>query len=64
MAFVPGMKVRYAPQPDWGVGHLVRLHQDGSLAEVLFPGRGTADAGLHQGEGAGGRTPSWPATGW
>ena len=39
MAFVPGMKVRYAPQPEWGVGHLIRLHQDGTLAEVLFPGR-------------------------
>ena len=39
MAFVPGMKVRYAPQPEWGVGHLLRTLEGGALAEVLFPGR-------------------------
>ena len=39
MAFVPGMKVRYAPQPEWGVGHLVRTLEGGAIAEVLFPGR-------------------------
>jgi ATP-dependent helicase HepA len=33
------MKVRYAPQPEWGIGHLVALHEDGSKAEVLFPAR-------------------------
>jgi len=36
---VPGMKVRYAPQPEWGIGHLVALHEGGSKAEVLFPAR-------------------------
>ena len=39
MAFVPGMKVRYALQPEWGVGHLVRTLEGGAVAEVLFPGR-------------------------
>ena len=39
MALVPGMKVRYLPQPDWGVGHLVRLSADGGKAEILFPAR-------------------------
>ena len=39
MAFVPGMKVRYALQPEWGVGHLVRTFDGGAVAEVLFPGR-------------------------
>jgi len=39
VAFVPGMKVRYAPQPEWGVGHLVRTLEGGAVAEVLFPGR-------------------------
>ncbi|MGZ3447497.1 MAG: SNF2-related protein, partial [Myxococcaceae bacterium] len=39
MAFVPGMKVRYVLQPEWGVGHLVRTLEGGSVAEVLFPGR-------------------------
>ena len=39
MAFVPGMKVRYALQPEWGVGHLVRTFDGGTVAEVLFPGR-------------------------
>ena len=40
MAFVPGMKVRYALQPEWGVGHLLRTLDGGAVAEVLFPGRG------------------------
>jgi ATP-dependent helicase HepA len=39
MALVPGMKVRYVPQPEWGVGHLVRTLEGGALAEVVFPGR-------------------------
>jgi len=39
VAFVPGMKVRYLLQPEWGVGHLVRMHEGGNLAEVVFPGR-------------------------
>jgi len=33
------MKVRYALQPEWGVGHLVRTFEGGAVAEVLFPGR-------------------------
>jgi len=33
------MKVRYALQPEWGVGHLVRTFEGGTVAEVLFPGR-------------------------
>jgi ATP-dependent helicase HepA len=40
VAFVPGMKVRYALQPEWGVGHLLRTLDGGAVAEVLFPGRG------------------------
>jgi ATP-dependent helicase HepA len=42
VAFVPGMKVRYALQPEWGVGHLVRTFEGGTVAEVLFPGRAQA----------------------
>ncbi len=38
-AFVPGMKVKYLPQPEWGVGHLVSLEEGGARAMVLFPGR-------------------------
>ncbi|HYX92320.1 MAG TPA: DEAD/DEAH box helicase, partial [Myxococcaceae bacterium] len=34
-----GMKVRYLPQPEWGIGHLVALHGEGLRAEVQFPGR-------------------------
>jgi ATP-dependent helicase HepA len=33
------MKVRYALQPDWGVGHLLRTFESGTVAEVLFPAR-------------------------
>ena len=33
------MKVRYALQPEWGVGHLLRTFEGGTVAEVLFPGR-------------------------
>jgi len=36
---VAGMKVRYLPQPEWGVGHLVALHEEGTKAEVFFPAR-------------------------
>jgi len=39
VAFVPGMKVRYVLQPEWGVGHLVRTLEGGAVAEVMFPGR-------------------------
>ncbi len=33
------MKVRYLPQPEWGVGHLIAIHDEGLRAEVDFPGR-------------------------
>jgi ATP-dependent helicase HepA len=33
------MKVRYLPQPEWGVGHLVALLEGGAKAEVQFPAR-------------------------
>src|SRR5439155_6397860 len=39
MAFVPGMKVRYLPQPEWGIGHLLALADGGAKAAVMFPGR-------------------------
>src|SRR5579863_7994024 len=39
MPLVPGMKVRYLPQPEWGVGHLVQLFDGGTKAQVLFPSR-------------------------
>ena len=32
MSLVAGMKVRYAPQPEWGVGHLVALEDQGRRA--------------------------------
>src|SRR5919204_1370394 len=38
-SLVVGMKVRYLPQPEWGIGHLVALHDEGLRAEVQFPGR-------------------------
>jgi ATP-dependent helicase HepA len=34
-----GMKVRYLPQPEWGVGHLLALHDNDTRALVLFPVR-------------------------
>jgi ATP-dependent helicase HepA len=39
VVLVPGMKVRYQPQPEWGVGHLEALAEDGGKARVLFPAR-------------------------
>ncbi|HZI03842.1 MAG TPA: helicase, partial [Archangium sp.] len=39
MSFVPGNKVRYLPQPEWGVGHLLELQDEGAKALVLFPAR-------------------------
>ncbi|MHB8878509.1 MAG: DEAD/DEAH box helicase, partial [Myxococcaceae bacterium] len=36
---VVGMKARYLPQPEWGVGHLLSLEEGGSKAQVLFPAR-------------------------
>jgi ATP-dependent helicase HepA len=38
-ALVEGQKVRYLPQPEWGVGHLEQLLEDGAQALVRFPGR-------------------------
>jgi ATP-dependent helicase HepA len=34
----PGAKVRYLPRPDWGIGHLVGLDEDGHRALVFFSG--------------------------
>ncbi len=39
MSLVPGNKVRYLPQPEWGVGHLLTLEEAGAKALVLFPTR-------------------------
>ena len=36
---VEGQKVRYLPQPEWGVGHLEQLLEDGAQALVRLPGR-------------------------
>ncbi len=36
---VIGQKVRYAPQPEWGTGHLMSLEDNGKQAVVLFPAR-------------------------
>jgi ATP-dependent helicase HepA len=37
--FLTGMKVRYLPQPEWGVGHLLSLEDSGTKAMVSFPAR-------------------------
>lgn len=37
--FLVGMKVRYLPQPEWGVGHLLALEENDTRALVLFPVR-------------------------
>ncbi|XXF78829.1 SNF2-related protein [Myxococcaceae bacterium GXIMD 01537] len=39
MSLVEGLKVRYLPQPEWGVGHLLSLQEEGAKALVLFPTR-------------------------
>jgi ATP-dependent helicase HepA len=39
MALVEGLKVRYLPQPEWGVGHLAALQEGGAKAVVFFPAR-------------------------
>ncbi|MBN1206160.1 MAG: DEAD/DEAH box helicase family protein [Myxococcaceae bacterium] len=36
---VEGLKVRYLPQPEWGVGHLALLQEGGAKAVVFFPAR-------------------------
>jgi ATP-dependent helicase HepA len=33
------MKVRYLPQPEWGVGHLQAILEEGTRAQVVFPTR-------------------------
>lgn len=38
-SFIVGMKVKYLPQPEWGVGHLVSIEEGGARAVVQFPGR-------------------------
>lgn len=37
--FLVGMKVRYLPQPEWGVGHLLGLEENDTRALVQFPTR-------------------------
>ncbi|QSQ20574.1 DEAD/DEAH box helicase family protein [Pyxidicoccus parkwayensis] len=39
MSLVEGSKVRYLPQPEWGVGHLISFQEDGAKALVSFPAR-------------------------
>jgi ATP-dependent helicase HepA len=39
MSLVEGLKVRYLPQPEWGVGHLAALQEGGAKAVVFFPAR-------------------------
>jgi ATP-dependent helicase HepA len=36
---VEGSKVRYLPQPEWGVGHLMSFQEEGAKALVSFPAR-------------------------
>ena len=36
---IVGMKVRYALQIEWGVGHLLEVHEEDAKAHVLFPAR-------------------------
>ncbi|MBL8954536.1 MAG: helicase, partial [Myxococcaceae bacterium] len=36
---VLGQKVRYALQPEWGIGHLATLEEEGAKAQVIFPAR-------------------------
>src|SRR5688500_18168350 len=36
---IVGQKVRYLPQPEWGVGHLLRLDDNDTKALVVFPAR-------------------------
>ena len=43
-SFIVGMKVRYLPQPEWGVGHLVGIEEGGARAVVQFPGRENGEA--------------------
>jgi ATP-dependent helicase HepA len=39
MSLLVGMKVKYLPQPEWGVGHLLALEDHGRRAVVHFPAR-------------------------
>ncbi|MBK7861003.1 MAG: DEAD/DEAH box helicase family protein [Archangiaceae bacterium] len=36
---VLGQKVRYVPQPEWGIGHLATMEDEGTKAQVIFPAR-------------------------
>lgn len=38
-SLVEGLKVRYLPQPEWGVGHLLSLQEEGAKALIAFPSR-------------------------
>ncbi len=38
-SFIVGMKVKYLPQPEWGVGYLISVEDGGTRAVVAFPGR-------------------------
>ncbi|MFO0600325.1 MAG: SNF2-related protein [Myxococcaceae bacterium] len=44
MSLLVGMKVKYLPQPEWGVGHLLSLEEGGGRALVQFPGRPNEEA--------------------
>jgi|APLak6261675434_1056106.scaffolds.fasta_scaffold01563_3 ATP-dependent helicase HepA len=43
-SFIVGMKVKYLPQPEWGVGHLLSIEEGGARAVVQFPGRENGEA--------------------
>ncbi len=43
-SFIVGMKVKYLPQPEWGVGHLLSVEEGGARAAVSFPGRENGEA--------------------
>jgi ATP-dependent helicase HepA len=37
--FILGMKVKYLPQPEWGVGHVLSIEEEGMRLMVQFPTR-------------------------
>lgn len=43
-SFIVGMKVKYLPQPEWGIGHLISVEEGGLRALVQFPGRPNEEA--------------------
>ena len=50
---VLGQKVRYVPQPEWGIGHLATLEDEGMKAQVIFPAREGGPSCFRRGEGTG-----------